>query len=348
MSHSIYLYDPALTKQRELQTIAEFGDVLAELQDKSPGPNPKFRQFARLLVALGKSASWLGDAVETAEAHTGALWNFDLPPDDPVRAMRHVVDCARAAGLGAYDDEIGMGFLSDGRVVPAERQQEWEDLLDALEDEPQAITKGQMRTKLRQALEGLLAPHGFAIDQALAKKDQADVSLSRPIGGGHQKLNVWIEGASPEFRCSIHLTGYLDAVTELFERLLPKPFPGRGRTFGFELRDLADDFETRRLWLEPKANFRKTIALLEEKALPLMNRAQDTEGVDWLMNSQDSPLRALMKRWCTWGALATAFVARNPAFAKLAEELVESSRNRVDGTPAELRALLAYTRGAAH
>lgn len=346
MSLSVYLFDPEALRGREPASIAAFGDVLAELQGRSPGPSRKFEAFARLLVADPGAAlfRWLGDPVASTRSLASAVWNFDLPPWDPIRAMRHVVEAARAAGLAAYDDNLGIGFLPDGRVVPPERQQEWEDLVDALDEEADA--KAQLNAKLRAAMELILGPLGFLQDEALAKRDQADISFSRSVEGGHQKVNVFVAGASPAFRSAIHLTGYVDAVSRIFERTLESPFPGHGRTFGFELRNLTSDYDMTPLWLEPQDRFQGTMNLLAEKAVPLMARASTPAGVDWLMNDEASPLRDHMRRRCTVGALATAFVAGNPRFESVARELVEAAKTKVDGTPQELQAILAHARGS--
>jgi hypothetical protein len=352
MSHSIYVYDPAQTKRADPQSLADFGDILAELQSKRTGPSPKFEQFACHLVATvpmedGEHSPWLRDLVETARELRGALWNLDLPADDPVRAMRHVVESAQAARLAAYDDQIGMAFLPDGRVVPAERQQEWEDLRDALDDEPQRTTKAGIRKEVGQALATLLSPLTFTPDAALAKADQADLEFSRQIEGGRQRIRLYVEGASPTFRSAIHAIGDLDVITDMYRMLLPDVAPERRYAFLFELRNLIPDFEQSRLWLQPKARLDKTMDAVVVHALPALERARDLAGVDWLMNGDDSPLRTYMKRWRTASALAVAFYARNPRFDALAAELVASSADRVDGTPAQLQTLLAHFRGRA-
>ena len=349
MSYSIYLYDPSQTTKGAPRTIADFDVILADLQDRHPGRSAKFQRFAGLLAERIRSGdeevgAWRTDPVATAKELTSALWNLDLPAADPMRAMRHVVECATASGLAAYDDETGLGFLPDGRVVPAERQQEWEDARDALSDESLVQTRPQLRQKLEARLVRILGGKGFSIDKAVAKEYGADVGLRRAIDGGVQYLSVKIEGASPSFRSSILFVGYLDPVTELFRQVLTEPLPLFGKTFGFELRELAADFETSRLWLEPDAKLDTTLGLLVHKALPLLDAASDLRGADWLLNDPASPMRLHMKRWYTVASLAVAFLAGNPRLDALGAELVESSKDRVDGTPAHLQALLAHIR----
>lgn len=345
MSRAITLIDLQASPSGEPASIADFGDLLVALQGQGPAPNPKFVDFARRLLSDHAGFPWVGHPLAMAETLAGSLWNFELPPADPVRAMRHVVEAAQSAGLAAYDDELGLGFLPDARVVPAERGQEWEDLRDALDDATGTQTRPQVRSKLREAMRSVLEPHGFVLDDELARQEQADVSFSRPIAGGRQTVTVFVAGASPEFRCAIHLTGYLDAVSRIFDRVLQPPFPGRGRTFGFELRDLTSDFEKYRLWLEPDTRFRDTMAFLRDEALPLLVRAGDAAGVDWLMNDAGSPLRDHMRRRCAVGALAVAHVAGHPRFEAVAQELVAAAKTKVDGTPQELQAVLAQVRG---
>ena len=348
MSHSIYLYDPSQTAKAAPQTIADFGDILANLQDKHPGRNARFQRFAGLLAqrirADGEAGSWRTDPVRTAQDLTSALWNFDLPAADSVRAMRLVIECATAAGLAAYDDETGLGFLPDGRVVPPERRQEWEEASDAATDQALMQTRPQLRKKLENRLVAILEPQGFGVDKAVATEFGSDLGFSRAIDGGVQQVSVKIEGASPSFRSTIHFACYLDGVSELFRQVLAKPLPLFGRSFAFQLSELAGDSDTDRLWLEPDDRFDATLALLEQKALPLLDRARDAAGVDWLLNDLASPMRPFMKRWFTVASLAVAYLVGRPDLDQLARELMDSAKERVDGTPERLQALLAHMR----
>lgn len=346
MSHSIYLYDPSQAALAQPRSLADFGDVLLALQDRSPGPNARFQRFAHLLLAgAATDWEWPGDPAATARTHAGALWNFDLPHDDPVRAMRRVIDCAVAAGLAAYDDQIGLGFLPDGRVIPAEREAEWRASVEAIDEEPRRKTTAAMRRELRAAMEAALAASGFAFDGPTAKARKADVVFFRPIEGGHQAIDAYLQGASPQFQCRINCYGFLDRITQLHlgplrdPKLMPQP-----RTYYFELEDLAEGFEAKRLFVEPEERLRDLMGLLSGKALPLLDSARDVAGIDALMNDDASPMKASMWRWCTVSALAVAHLAGRPDFDRLADEIVASARTRVDGTPGALERLLACIR----
>ncbi len=137
MSYAICIWDPArhppmpatekeaaatMERLSELSdpwnsTLAEFGSLLVQRYEAEP---------AEKRPAGGMKAFYGSDPRKTAAECKSAVYRMSLPDDDSTRQISYAVKAAASLGLIVYDDEIGICFLPDGKILPEDSREMWE------------------------------------------------------------------------------------------------------------------------------------------------------------------------------------------------------------------------------
>ena len=166
MSHSIYIFWQKIDNSPPPRTLADFGALLGRyeklrIEQLEPGWSKMYVLLARELVRRfpwkpeadrdeSDDIVWLNDPVAEAQQLERAVWNFELPWESEsfVKVMAHVQLLAKPLNLLLYDDQVGIGFLPDGTMVPLDRA---EQILSSMPSEiellHQAAEQGDVRAQ---------------------------------------------------------------------------------------------------------------------------------------------------------------------------------------------------------
>ena len=181
----------------------------------------------------------------------------------------------------AFDDGIGFGFLPGGVVIPTERQAFWEELVEELDAEhAHRVTRPQMRKRVQQALEALLAPHGFTFRKGANPDD--GFTFERPSEAGRQRIEVRVAGTWPDFECFVYV--YVDhaSVAQVFCDVFSD---GKSPwALGFTL-NFFNEYLNSPSPISTPDEFAAVLSLVERKAIPLLDIARTLDGLDRLLNS---------------------------------------------------------------
>lgn len=143
MSSSLAVWEGSLSPASAFEDVAK--DMLA-LESQTRGVNQRFVELARRMETYRPAddsdgrdqAVWSSPPLTDARRQVGAVWVIGVLEDERVRAVHFVVESATATGLTVLDDQLGMAFLPDGRILPAHKAQLWQGLTRELAA-PQAL-----------------------------------------------------------------------------------------------------------------------------------------------------------------------------------------------------------------
>jgi len=147
MSYEICIWDPArhapvpgtekkaaamMERLSELSdignsTIAEFGSLLEQRYEAAPSDKRPVG---------GVKAFFGSDPRKTATDCKSAVYRMSLPDDGSTRQISYSVTTAASLGLIVFDDEIGVCFLPDGRILPEDAREMWESSLAEMDAVP--------------------------------------------------------------------------------------------------------------------------------------------------------------------------------------------------------------------
>ncbi|MGJ7497239.1 hypothetical protein ACSFA8_19430 [Variovorax sp. RT4R15] len=302
MSSSLYLFDlsrhalPLPTSFEDLESLRQ------TLQDKPDGKNLRFIEFAlrfedRFPVRAGEAAGRAGSPgpLDRASTVRCAAWHFDLPFVETMPAYRAAVEIAGNLGLIAYDPELGIGFLPDGQVIPAEFAQS-----NASVPPPDDTLRGEeeVRAVLAPALARVLASHGFTLEPEPEGSLVRSISLARTLGPVRQRLHV-------------HLMRY-EQVSLLFQvehdACLAVYVAAHGQenhaddALRLNLEFFAPGPDWNHRWkLERRSELAGLLEMVREKLLPLAELSRDLGGLDQLLNDDSADtIRTPYKTAYSW------------------------------------------------
>lgn len=147
MSYDLCIWDPVRhgplpgTEDEALQTLERLSKVTDWL-------GSSFEEFGGMLVALynadfqgqvGQPTAnvfWRGDPQKAGAACKRAVFRLSIAQEPNISQIAYAVLAAAELGLVLYDDENGMCFLPDGRVLPPQMQEVWDADLAALKAGP--------------------------------------------------------------------------------------------------------------------------------------------------------------------------------------------------------------------
>jgi len=315
------------------------------LEARTPGPNPKFIQFAQKLVERYPSrpgdpdandAVWMGNPVDDARNGSEAVFGISLPSHGRSRIMRFVVQAANELGLTVLDEQLGIAFLPGGKVLPEDARDVWKELDEETEQAAPAWTKAQARKALVTYMTAALGKHGF-VPEKVTGIDAAFVRQLEP--GGRQSIRFALQAADGELECTIHFVTTYDVVKGLHERFCGKYWVLGGTEDSLFLT-LDDLYEAATFRLAGSADLESLGALFEAKAIPVLDRARTFKGLDALINVEGRfPRRAKFRV----ASLIVARLAGNPNFEAMAEEYrLNFEKHHTEDTKQKVRQLTAY------
>jgi len=291
MSSSLYLFDlsrhalPLPTSFEDLESLRQ------TLSDKPAGKNLRFIEFAlrfedRFPVRAGEAVGRTGSSslLDRASTVRNAAWHFDLPFVDTMSAYRAAVEIAASLGLVAYDPELGIGFLPDGQVIPAEFAQ-----FDAGAPPPDDTLRGddEVQAVLAPALARAMAPHGFTLEPDRPENFVRTLSLARTLGPVRQRLHVQLwryEEVGLTFQVE-H-----DACTAVYVAAHgQESHPDEALALRLSLKFFAPGPEwTHRWYLERRSQLGPLLEMVRGKLLPLAELSRDLGGLDQLLNDDSA------------------------------------------------------------
>jgi hypothetical protein len=235
MSYDLWTWDSA-KHPAPTATFADVTKTFLDLQEVIDGPNPKFVEFARQLVARYPSSDmfklgdpdaldsvWAGNPVIQAQTEEQALFGISLYGENRLAVMRHFVEAANTVGLTVFDDQLGMAFLPNGQVLPPEAQAQWAAVKQELASQSAPISKAQMRKIAISQVQAMAQKHGFV----KRKKEGIDTEFVRPIEGGEQIIWVQIYGTAPHLKLSLSFSIEFEKIEHIYHAACPS-FGGGG------------------------------------------------------------------------------------------------------------------------
>ncbi len=137
MSYDLCIWDPA--RHAPLPTTTDEAlETMQRLSKVTDWLGSSFGQFGGMLIQRynadpqgqkGKPKAdvfWRGDPEKSGTACKLAVFRLPIAEEPNIQHIAYVVESAAALGLVVYDDENGMCFLPDGRVLPPNMQEVWE------------------------------------------------------------------------------------------------------------------------------------------------------------------------------------------------------------------------------
>jgi hypothetical protein len=342
LSSTIYIIDPKRHAIELPRTLADFGAILERWGGEDDEVNPAFVALGKRLESrfpppetAGDDSVWLASPAAEAATLGSAVWNLELPREDTIAVERFIAASAGELGLIAYDDQIGIGFLPGGAIVPEDRRALWSESLAAIDSGAVLGGASDVRKLVLATLDTILAPEGFKL---LPRKSRHDPTFARTLGPLRQYLSMRI---IHDDTCEFTFIVRHDALKAFWEGMYP------GSTYEPAAMVVSLDFfhpGPARIgsWVvTSRASVRELVQLMRGKLLPLANLCRDLHGLDQLLNDESADtirsikgrLRAPHRRHGTdgskglrddtryWPRLAIARLAGNPREAEVAAQV---------------------------
>jgi hypothetical protein len=278
MPASLHLFDLERHASPLPETFAELEAMRQAHRARLDRKNLRFVEFAlRFEERIHAVRSGSPAPLQQANACRRAAWRFDLPEVDAPAAYQAAVEIAADLGLVAYDATLGLGFLPDGRVVPAQ-------FAAAPVGAPRTDTlrgESEVRAVLAPALARAMAASGFTPEPAATGSPADPIVLGRQLGLVRQALTVQLHRHE---RLEMTWRVWHEACTAVFERV---DGPTSRPVAAFELP--LDFFEpgpvsAHRWQLERLDELPAVVALVCDRVLPLADLTQDLHGLDQVLN----------------------------------------------------------------
>ncbi|WP_341912186.1 hypothetical protein [Polaromonas sp. YR568] len=361
MSHSIYIFDTERLKLLRPYTIALLWNHIQKFRDEPAPVNPRYVKLAstmleefptrEMLVERGedeRDSVWLNSPLNEARQITQAVWHMDLPTDQGPQVLAKLVKYGTQLGLTMYNDQLGIGFLPDGGVIPSERAEEWE----AFQDEAESIkhpTKAQMRSKMRKLFTDSLAAHGFSPYEVPVRLG-FDAAYLRQDADAWQVAAFFVKERYGNFYCEVKFYGANFAARAVYDAAMStvsKPGDWVPGNYEFGLNDV--EWPRRSPFLiDTQQHIEELNDWLLNKAIPLLDRVRTVEGLNWLMNHPDMEFLGRYLREVEYTSLITAWLTKNPCFEERVRRFAQieaEEAQRPNGRPAgRLARLLTHLR----
>ncbi len=310
MSYDLRVWEPP-AGQPAPGSFEEVAAQMLALQSQPAGASTRLLAFAARLEAThpdrrqdptGRDARLYGFGALQAQARacTSAVFAFAVPRDDALDLLRVAV--LKLQGLALLDEQLGVAFLPDGRVLPPEWAERWR----RMQAEAPSALAPPPRVQLRQSLGDFLAK------RLLGMRAQGTSSADRRFvhhGTSHRQIvDLWVDGSHESLRCRLQVQGRDEWIETLAARTWGQPL--RGATYRGVHEAPAADEQALRDWS----------AFVDTRWLPLLVAARSgPRPLDRQVNG-NGPLWATMqaeaKGWVV--ALVLARLAGSPSFDELA------------------------------
>jgi hypothetical protein len=361
MSHSIYIFDTERLKLPRPYTIALLWNHIQKFRDEPAPVNPRYVELAstmleefptrEMLVERGedeRDSVWLNSPLNEARQITQAVWHMDLPTDQGPQVLAKLVKYGTQLGLTMYNDQLGIGFLPDGGVIPSERAEEWE----AFQEEAESIerpTKAQMRSKMRKLFADRLASHGFSSGE-IPTRSGFDAFYRRQTDDDWQAVGFRVENWYDTFVCEVRLYGCSAAVRAINDAafgLVTEPFDIFSSNYSFQLNGAEwprhSSFE-----IESEEQVDELFDRLLNKAMPLLDKARTVAGLNWLLHDPEAEFLGRYLRDTEYASLICAWLTNDACFEERVRRFAQieaEEAQRPNGRPAgRLARLLTHLR----
>jgi len=107
-------------------TLAEFASLLVQRYEVDKFNHAGSLQHNR---SGGLNAFWGSDPRKGAAECKTAVYRLALPGEPCLRQIAYAVEVAAGLGLVVFDDDNGMCFLPDGKILPEDVREMWESNL---------------------------------------------------------------------------------------------------------------------------------------------------------------------------------------------------------------------------
>ena len=334
MSYSIAIWDPS----RHGPAPQTFDEVVAQyrkLSEVDDEPNYWFVSFAQRIQDMVKftdapNEEWqrlYGQFVASAKRSRGALFQVDMPRDNPAGMLKRMVQTATALKLVVYDDNSGLAFLPDGQVLPPAKARVWQAIQSGRDYNPDALpdTKPAFLELAQPLFAQVFGPHGFVE----GVNNHGEPVLTRQCAGGDQYLQISSKPlrGKPGFGVDIDFNMTSPAVNDIYQQFqfprgAPSPYALGSSLFLIGSRNSAD------LEVQTRKDLEALFHAAAQRIMPILDTARDIRGMDRAMNGEAAvKLRDYLRRTIYIPhCLIVAWLAGNPHFEDLLIELTEAAR----------------------
>lgn len=338
MSLSLYLFDLTQAALPAPLTLAQMGTLLDVLGEREPGVNPRFLALGQRLerAASGNGLRWLNSPAQEALTVTSGLWHLEVPTPQTVRTVHSVAQLANELGLCAYCDQIGIGFLPDKRITPANRSELWHAMLLEAQtaSQPTQPPFSQVVAQVTERFTQLLGPHGFTLAGPAARPTSQSVKLyfERPISEGRQCVALSVHehqtrDGDMARACNFDLQTFHDAVSRVE---MPSQQVNDSPAFKVD-----NGFLGKSGAIDQAEGIDALILDCERRGLPLLDLTRDLAGLDQVFHGPcaDEILSSgftSMRKYSSvqMPRFAVAWLNGNPHFDQLAQEYLHRLANR--------------------
>lgn len=280
MPQSIYIFDlerHALPLPRDVK---DFSVLLEALGGREDTRNPKFMQLGMRLdmrFSGAKPSIWLNNPIEEAMSLRQAVWHFELPPADAHSVFLAVVEMADSLGLVVYSDDVGVGFLPGGIIIPADA---------AMVAPARPVEAGEPFREPSHAIRVLqpllaqcLAPAGFA---TMESEWPEYMVFGRTVGTMRQKISLRVLSY---LTLDGSLSVYHDSVTAVYTSAIGRPYEHEPVAMHLDIDFFHPGLDVLLNWnIEHTGHIPLLLALLRDKLIPLANLCSDLRGIDQVMS----------------------------------------------------------------
>lgn len=359
MSRSIYIIDLLALDLPEPDSIEEFMGMIQPWLRKSAPHNPRFVAMAERVVAKFPDPEvgdreWIDSLVDDAREGNRAVWHLGLPTRDTMSVVAELVRQGTETGLSLYDDQLGLGFLPGGQVIPPEREEEWELFLQALDEQEPRPTLKQMRRKMRLLFGQHLVPHGFAFSDYTNEdiRYHSDIDefayYRRQHPEGWQWIRVEVRHLYGRYSCDVRISGMCKQVNDILEAATDTAL---SRNYAFREYQTTSPGYAPFNDIESDEKIAAGFAFVENKVMPLLDRMRTLEGLNWACNHPDAfDTVGKHLRQGLYSSLVCAWLLRDPAWDERVEWFSQRAVQLAEGNPlnshhpAKLQRLLTYLR----
>lgn len=338
MSLSLYLFDLTQAAPPAPLTLAQMSTLLDVLGERELGVNPHFLALGQRLeqAASGYNLRWLNSPAQEARTVTGALWHLEIPVPQTPGTVHLVARLANELGLCAYCDQIGIGFLPDSRITPANRSELWYAMLQEVQaaSQPTQTPFSQVVAQVTERFTQLLVPHGFTLSMpaAMPTAHRGTLCFERPISDGRQCVDIRVHehqtrDGNMARACDYDLQTFHDAVSRVE---MPSKQVNDSQAF-----KISNGFLGRSGAIDQAEEIEALILDCERRGLPLLDLTRDLAGLDQVFHGPSadeilsSGFTSLRKHaWHQLSRFAVAWLNGNPHFDQLVQQYLHQLINR--------------------
>ena len=222
MSQSIFVADLSALGLPLPESAEALAEIVFPNQERPADTGGKFVRWAQAVMrelSPGDSEGqdpWPLSLIEQARGITSAVWHLEHARDQQMEAIVAMVQNAKTLGLCLYDPQLGVAFLSDGKVLPQSMEASWHNDVRRLKQQPKRPTKGQKAKEMRAWLTQELAPFEFVRDEPHDMAAEG-IGFQRFVANGRQCLSASVCKDWYQFHVGYSLYGWCDQLEAIYQ-----------------------------------------------------------------------------------------------------------------------------------